>query len=83
MGVFVLFMLATLFIPLHYKMYDIQQERKHALHASATMLEAVKQHGIATTGTHIIDGISYHWRLEGQRICVRYTDRRPHERCVS
>lgn len=81
MGIVVLTMLVTLFIPLHYKMYDMQQARKQALHASAAMLEGAKQQ--ASAGTYHIDGIAYHWVRHGAKICVTYETDKRHERCVS
>lgn len=82
LGVVVLSLIVTLFIPLHYQMYNQQLNRKQALHASAAMLEAVKHQGIATIGTYRVDGISYHWQYDDGRVCVVYQTTKRHERCL-
>lgn len=74
LGVVIMMMLCGTLIPISYTMKTNLYHKKLEVFAAETAYEGVKisHHQGVNEGTKIIDGVTYHWRFDGQQICVAF-----------
>lgn len=74
LGVVIMMMLCGTLIPISYTMKTNLYHKKLEVFAAETAYEGVKtsHHQGIYEGTKMIEGVTYHWRFDGQQICVSY-----------
>ena len=74
LGVVIIMMLCGTLLPISYTMKTNLYHKKLEVFAAETAFEGVKisHYQGVNEGTNMIEGVTYHWRYDGQQICVRF-----------
>lgn len=74
LGIVILMMLCGSIIPISYTMKTNLYHKKLEVFAAETAYEGLKIsfHQGINEGTKIIEDVTYHWRFDGQQICVSF-----------
>lgn len=70
----ILFMITGVLIPLMVGIRGQLEDKKRSMHAAETAYHSVfeARYSKVEDGERRIDGVVYHWKREGRRICIEY-----------
>ena len=74
LGIVIMMMLCGTIIPISYTMKTNLYQKKLEVFAAETAYEGMKisYHQGMNEGTKIIENVTYHWRFDGEKICVSF-----------
>ena len=76
LGIVIIMLLCGSIIPISYTMKTNLYHKKLEVFAAETAYEAMKirYHQGINEGMKIVEDVTYHWRFDGEQICVRFSN---------